>query len=111
MTEARRCQAQLLDDLRTRVSRIERGRERSSAGEKIPFGVASLDAALPEGGLAQGSLHEVFGAGPDIEFGATAALLVAGIVARLGARNPVGARAAGFFRPRFGRGGGCTRIA
>ena len=87
MTEARPCENWLLEDLRTRVARIERGYRRESAGKIIPFGLAPLDAALPDGGLAQGALHEVFGAGADIEFGAAAALLVAGIVARLGGQK------------------------
>jgi protein ImuA len=38
---------------------------------------------LPGGGLALGALHEVASGGPDVEQGANAALLTAGIVGRL----------------------------
>ena len=43
----------------------------------------ALDGALPGGGLALGSLHEVAGSGPDVEHGAAAALFIAGTLARL----------------------------
>ena len=71
----------MLDELRSRVARLERGQRRACG--VVPFGVAAIDAVLPEGGLAQGALHEIAGRGADVEYGAAAALLVAGIVARL----------------------------
>ncbi len=45
----------------------------------LPFGVPAIDAYLPEAGLARGALHEVAG---DATTGASAALFVAGIMAR-----------------------------
>lgn len=57
----------------------------------IPFGLPTIDAALPGGGLARGALHEVASRGADIEHGAGAALFVAGILARAStARNGMG---------------------
>jgi protein ImuA len=76
----------LLDALRAKIARIERGVQPGS-GQTLPFGVAAIDAALPGGGLALAALHEAAGAGPDTEHGAAAALLIAGILARL--RGPV----------------------
>jgi len=49
----------------------------------VPFGVPAVDEKLPNGGLALGALHEIAGAGPDTEHGAAAALLTAGILARM----------------------------
>lgn len=49
----------------------------------LPFGVAAIDRALPEGGLALGALHEILGAGPDEEDGAAAAGFVAATAGRL----------------------------
>ncbi len=49
----------------------------------MPFGLARLDAALPEGGLALGALHEVAGGGAGAVDGAAAALFAAGVVARV----------------------------
>jgi protein ImuA len=49
----------------------------------LPFGVSAIDDHLPGGGLAVGGLHEAMGSGADIQHGAAAALLAAGILARL----------------------------
>ena len=49
----------------------------------LPFGVAEVDAALPDGGLARGALHEIIEGGPASSFAAVASLFAAGIVARL----------------------------
>ncbi len=71
----------LLDDLKVRISRL--GQPAKGAGRAvIPFGIAAIDACLPTDGLALGALHEVSGDGPDLEHGASAALLTAGILAR-----------------------------
>ena len=78
--------AERLRDLRDRIARIERGAA-TRPGQTIPLGVPEIDHILPNGGLALGSLHEMAGAGPDTEHGAAAALLVAGILARM--RGPV----------------------
>ncbi len=53
----------------------------------LRFGVAAIDQHLPGGGLLTGALHEVAGEGADIEHGAAAALLLAGLLARR--RGPV----------------------
>ena len=67
--------------LRTRIAHIEAS-HRPKVGV-LPFGVAAMDAALPQGGLALGALHEVAGGGDGAVDGAAAALFAAGIAARL----------------------------
>ena len=78
-------QAATLAALRQRIAGLER--IGSSAGKseaaQLPFGISVLDAWLPGGGLLLGALHEVAGAGPDVEHGASAALFAAGVLARL----------------------------
>lgn len=71
----------VLADLRRRVGELERGR--AAQRPTLPFGVPSIDAALPGGGLALGTLHEIGGGGDGAVDGATAALFVAGIAARV----------------------------
>ncbi len=68
------------DTLRARIAQIEAG-SRVRRGV-LPFGVASIDMRLPEGGLALGALHEVAGGADGAVDGAAAALFTAGIVAR-----------------------------
>jgi len=70
-----------LPELRERVRRIER--PTATARGVLPFGVAGIDRALPDGGLARGALHEILGAGGDEEDGALAAAFAAGILGRL----------------------------
>ncbi|MBV9251292.1 MAG: damage-inducible mutagenesis protein [Acetobacteraceae bacterium] len=70
----------LINSLRDQIARIERNGVRHHRAT-LPLGPA-IDVALPEGGLAQGVLHEISSAGPDIEHGAAAALFIAGILAR-----------------------------
>ena len=70
-----------LPELRERVRRIER--PTATARGVLPFGLAGIDRALPDGGLAQGALHEILGAGGDEEDGALAAAFAAGILGRL----------------------------
>ncbi len=72
----------LLNELRAKIARIEHGAQ-ACPGQVLPFGLPLLDAALPGGGLALAALHEAAGAGPDVEQGAAAALLIGGILARL----------------------------
>ena len=67
--------------LHQQVRRIERPAEAMHG--VLPFGVAAIDAALPDGGLARGALHEILGSGGDEEDGAAAAGFAAGILARL----------------------------
>jgi protein ImuA len=73
--------AALLEDLRAQVARIE-GYGAEHCTGAIPFGVQSIDATLPGGGIARGALHEVAGAGPDIEHASAVTLLVAGLLAQ-----------------------------
>jgi protein ImuA len=67
--------------LRARIRQLE-GPARHGV---LPFGVVEIDAALPQGGLALGAMHEILGAGGDEEDGAAGAGFVAGILARLAA--------------------------
>ena len=69
-----------LDAVRERVRQIE-AVGRVSHGI-LAFGVETIDARLPGGGLARGALHEVAGGGNGAVHGAAAALFVAGIMAR-----------------------------
>jgi protein ImuA len=70
-----------IEELRARIARMERrGPGRNTA--VLRFGVPAIDRHLPAGGLVTGALHEVAGTGADIEHGAAAALLVAGLLAR-----------------------------
>ena len=75
-----------LDILRARIARLER-RPLAHAANILHFGVPAIDDHLPGGGLLAGALHEVAGEGTDIEHGAAAALLLAGLLARR--RGPV----------------------
>jgi protein ImuA len=72
--------AQLVD-LQERIRRIER--PNAMRHGVLPFGIAAIDRALPEGGLALGALHEILGAGPDEEDGAAAAGFAAAIAGRM----------------------------
>ncbi len=69
-----------IEALRNRIRQIERPARHGV----LPFGIVAIDAALPGGGLALGTVHEVTGAGGDEEDGAAAAGFVAGILARIG---------------------------
>jgi protein ImuA len=75
----------LISELRERVRRIEQSP--AMAHGVLPFGVATIDRALPGGGLARGALHEILGVGGDEEDGALAAAFAAHILGRL-ARPP-----------------------
>jgi len=66
-----------LETLRQRVRLLERPAARHAG--ILPFGVAEIDAHLPEHGLPVAALHEVSGGGED----ACATLFVAGIFGRL----------------------------
>ena len=80
------CRNVLLDELKSRIARIER-RASGRCRKVIPFGIADIDKALPAGGLALGALHEMAGDGAEVEHGAAASLFIAGLFARL--RGPV----------------------
>lgn len=82
ITSPPRQNADRLRDLRDRIARIERGPV-AAPGKTVSMGAAEIDRTLPNGGLALGALHEIAGAGPDTEHGAAAALLTAGILARM----------------------------
>lgn len=70
-----------LHALRARIRALERPSAR--AGGVLPFGVAFVDAVLPEGGLALGTLHEIAGGGADAVMAAAATCFTAGILARM----------------------------
>ena len=72
----------LLDELRARIARIEGHDAGRPQAPVLPFGVRAIDGHLPAGGLACAALHEIGGAGPEVEHGAAAALLIAGLLAR-----------------------------
>ncbi|MFL1464316.1 ImuA family protein [Roseococcus sp. DSY-14] len=72
-----------LADLRARLERLERASPGQRPFAVLPFGHPGVDAALPGGGLPLGALHEVTGTGEEAEWGAAAALFVAGVLARL----------------------------
>jgi protein ImuA len=72
----------LLEELRQRIRRIGRTSSRRKRAV-LGFRTTAIDNALPEGGLAHGALHEVHGGGPDVEHGAAAALLVAGLLSQV----------------------------
>ncbi|SDB20414.1 protein ImuA [Belnapia rosea] len=74
----------LLEDLREQVARIERRPLVPGRAIAIPFGLPTLDDALPDGGIARGALHEVAGSGAETEHGAAAVLLAASVLARVG---------------------------
>lgn len=67
--------------LKARIAQV--GRPPRAGHTALPFGIPAIDTRLPGGGLPLGALHEVAGGGPDTEHGAAAALLIAGILARL----------------------------
>src|SRR5689334_11593204 len=71
----------LIDDLRRRIRAIDGSEMRERC--VLPFGFQPIDRHLPGGGLALGALHEVTGAKDDLSHGASAALFVAGVLARL----------------------------
>lgn len=53
------CRETTIAGLRARIAAIERG---GTAGRRtVSLGLAALDAALPEGGLARGAVHEIAG--------------------------------------------------
>lgn len=69
-----------LETLRRRMVQLHRLPNAATA--KLPIGIPAIDAALPGGGLVCGALHELCGIGPEVEHGAAAALLAAGLLAR-----------------------------
>jgi protein ImuA len=82
-----------LETLRQRVRLLERPAARHAG--ILPFGVAEIDAHLPEHGLPVAALHEVSGGEED----ACATLFVAGILGRLQGTVLWCARAGDIFGP------------
>ena len=70
--------------LRARIARLEGHRYAASeAGQPVlTFSVPDIDEALPGNGLMVAALHEFVGAGPDTEFGALPAQLIASLTSR-----------------------------
>ena len=73
--------AQEIDALRSRIARMQTAGSPDSRGAAIGFGVRAIDDLLP-GGRLNSALHEIAGTGPETEYGAAAALFIAGILAR-----------------------------
>ena len=72
-----------IESLRTRIAAIERQNSAQSCSAVLPFGINAIDSHLPGGGLRLGAMHELHGAGPDIEVGAAPTSLAASVLARL----------------------------
>lgn len=81
MSKAR--QHDVIEALRARIRHLERGSGTRARDARIvlPFDVPAIDAALPQGGIACGALHEIIGG--DSRFSAAATLFVGGLLARL----------------------------
>jgi len=73
--------AKEIDALRSRIARMQDAGSAYSRGAAIGFGVPAIDNLLPGNGL-DSALHEIAGTGPETEYGAAAALFIAGILAR-----------------------------
>ena len=73
--------AKEIDALRSRIARMRAAGSAASRGAAIGFGVPAIDNRLPDSGLSS-TLHEIAGIGPETEYGAAAALFIAGILAR-----------------------------
>ncbi len=74
--------AEVLAGLRVRIAAAERNGSASSETAVLPFGIEPLDRHLPRGGLALGAVHEVAGAGPEVEQCAAPAMFAASLLAR-----------------------------
>lgn len=68
--------------LRSQIAALERGSSRQSVTAVLPFEIGAIDQHLPGGGLMLGAVHEIAGAGPEVEHGAAPALFAAGLLAR-----------------------------
>lgn len=78
----------ILDTLRARVARLERG-GRTNDHPVIPLGLRAVDEALPRNGLPRGALHEILSPSPD-DGAATAFLaFLAGRTVQAGWTGPV----------------------
>ncbi len=81
--------ARVLDALRLQIGRIERrGRHEATGAGGLRFGIDAIDAVLPQGGLAAGTLHEVLGEGADSEHTTVPSLLVGSLLARMAMATP-----------------------
>lgn len=73
--------------IREQVRRIERGNVSGQARPVAPLGLATLDAALPGGGLPLGALHEIEGERAEWDDGVTLGFCLA-LLARLDRATP-----------------------
>lgn len=87
----------VLHDLRARITRLEWIGGHSHP--VLPFGVAAIDAHLPQGGLSRGALHEIAGGGLGAVHGAAAALFAAGVLGRIAGQVLWCLRARDLFAP------------
>ncbi len=74
---------QYIESLRADIARLEGQGGLKAPGAVLPFGIGMLDRHLPGGGLRLSGLHEMADAGPGLGYGSAAALMAAGILARL----------------------------
>src|SRR5689334_9119584 len=84
--------SRLLNDLKTRIARLEQtpGLPQAGAPDRlVRLGLPEIDGHLPWGGLPRGALHEVAGEGADREQAAAAAGFAALWLAQLQAKGPV----------------------
>ena len=68
--------------LRAQIGALERHDPAPARTAALPFGLPAIDQRLPAGGLQLGAIHELQGAGPDVETAAVPALFIAGALAR-----------------------------
>ncbi|MGI4945947.1 MAG: hypothetical protein ACRYHQ_36215, partial [Janthinobacterium lividum] len=71
-----------ISTLRAEIAALERGTARHRVAASLPFDLDAIDGHLPGGGLMLGAVHEVAGAGPEVEYGAAPATFAAGLLAR-----------------------------
>jgi protein ImuA len=75
-------QAAVIQALRVQIAMAERHGRVPLSAAVLPFGVVAIDRHLPAGGLLLGAVHELQGAGPDVETAAAPALFAAGVLGR-----------------------------
>ena len=75
-------QAAVIEGLRAHLAAVRRNGRASSRTAVLPFGVGPLDRHLPGGGMVLGAVHEVAGAGAEVEHGAAPVLFAASLLAR-----------------------------
>jgi protein ImuA len=75
----------LIERLRARLARLDSS-ALAGRGAVLPLGIATIDRALPRGGLVRGALHELFGGPAALGF----AVMLSGRLAGSGAESGAG---------------------